>query len=186
LFGAYLLVPEFAQAQPAPSAQPSATYGLGVSAAAVGFLLLPLGIAQMLAGPAAGWLVRRVPVESVCAAGRVVMAGALVGLAAVRTNALALAGAVAALGVGAGLALQTSSDAATQDVDRQIAASSSAVNSTVRRLAGGTGGQIGILVLATVTQPGGSAPRILAFTLVYWIAAGLCLGGAIACSIRRR
>ena len=81
------------------------------------------------------------------------------------------------LGAGAGIGLQSSSNVATQGVSADVAASSS-LNSTVRRFAGGIGGQVTTILLASYPVVTTGQPQFAAFTLAYLIAAVLCLAGA--------
>jgi hypothetical protein len=74
--------------------------------------------------------------------------------------------------------MQTSTTLATEGVSGDVAAASSALNSTVRRLAGGIGGQTTAITLAALTLAGTSTPRFIAFTVAHLLAAALCLGGA--------
>lgn len=171
LFSSYLLVPRFVLAQPA-----HAGYGLGADTAAVGLIMLPLAAGQTVAGPVAGWIARRVPARAVFATGLVLMAGALGWLSAVRSGLPETAAALLILGTGTGTALQSSSTVATQGVSSDVAAASSALNSTIRRFAGGIGGQVAIILLAASGAV--TAPPFPAFTVAYLLAAALCLGGA--------
>ena len=172
LFGSYLLVPEFALAQPGTS-----HYGLGASIAAVGFIMLPLAIGQTVAGPLAGAVSRRVNPRAVFAAGLGMTAAALAWLSVIRGGLPQTAGALLVLGAGAGTGLQSSSNVATQGVSADVAAASSSLNSTVRRFAGGIGGQVTTILLASYPVVTTGQPQFAAFTLAYLIAAVLCLAG---------
>jgi hypothetical protein len=81
------------------------------------------------------------------------------------------------LGAGAGTGLQSSSNVATQGVSADVAAASSSLNSTVRRFAGGIGGQVTTILLASYPVVTSGQPQFAAFTLAYLIAAVLCLAG---------
>lgn len=172
LFTTYLLVPEFARATPT-----AAHYGLGASAAAVGFLLLPLAVGQAAAAPVAGLISRRAGSRRVFAAGLLLTSGAVAALSMVRFSAGAVAAALFVLGAGAGASLQTSGSVATEGVRGDVAAASSALNSTIRRLAGGIGGQIATIVLASFTLASPGTPSFMAFTVAYLVAAVLCAAG---------
>jgi MFS family permease len=173
LFGSYLLVPEFALAQPG-----TAHYGLGASTAAVGLIMLPLALGQTVAGPLAGAVSRRVSPRVVFAAGLGLTAAALAWLSVIRGGLPQTAGALLVLGAGAGTGLQSGSNVATQGVSADVAAASSSLNSTVRRFAGGVGGQVSTILLASYLVVTTGQPRFAAFTLAYLIAAVLCLAGA--------
>jgi MFS family permease len=171
MFSSFLLIPRFAQASGRDG------FGFGADAVLVGLVLLPMAVAQTVTSPLAGRLAPRLGARRVFAAGLVLVSAALCLLCVVRTSAAWLALVVLLLGAGAGLALASSSDVVTQGVAGDVAAVSSAVNSTVRRLAGGVGGQVAtILLAALVLAP--HQPRHTAFLVAYAVAAGLCLLGA--------
>ncbi|HEX4017622.1 MAG TPA: MFS transporter [Frankiaceae bacterium] len=174
LFAGYLLIPRFSQTLPA-----RAHYGLGAGSAITGLLLLPLAAGQVAAAAGAPPLSRHLHARLVFAAGLVLMTSGLAILTATRHSAVEMAVAAAVLGLGAGLALETTSTIATEGVASDVAAVSSAVNSTVRRLAGGIGGQVSTIVLAGLVIDGGGSPRFAAFVVCYAIAGAMCLGGAL-------
>lgn len=180
LFSSYLLVPQFALAQPA-----HAGYGLGASTAAAGLVMLPLAAGQTVSAPLAGCAARHLPPRAVFAAGLTLVAGALAWLSAIRGGLPQTAAALLILGTGTGAGLQASSAAATQGVSSDVAAASSALNSTIRRFAGGIGGQVAIILLAA--SGSATAPPLRAFTVAYLVAAALCLAGAaiVALPVRR-
>lgn len=181
LFGSYLLVPQFALAHPA-----TWHYGLGAGTAAVGLILLPLAIGQTAAGPLAGLASRHVRPRAVFATGLVLLAAALGWLSVTRTGLPQTAAALLVLGAGAGAALQSSSNVATQDVSADVAAASAALNSTIRRFAGGVGGQVTTILLASYPVISAGTPRFAAFTLAYLVAAGLCAAGALLITVLGR
>jgi hypothetical protein len=74
--------------------------------------------------------------------------------------------------------VQSSSNVAAQGVSADVAAASSALNSTVRRFAGGIGGQVTTIVLVSYPVVTTGQPQFAAFTLSYLIAVMLCLAGA--------
>jgi MFS family permease len=173
LFCSYLLIPQFALARPG-----SSHYGLGATTAAVGLLMVPLAAGQTVAGPLAGLVSRRASPQVVFAAGLLLVAAAAGWLSVIRGGLPSFVAALVLFGLGAGAALQSSSSVATQGVSQDVAAASSALNSTIRRFAGGTGGQVSTILLASYPVINAGRPRFPAFTLAFLIAAGLCLAGA--------
>jgi MFS family permease len=169
LFSSYLLIPMFVQH---PSAHGG--FGLGGGAAVTGLLLIPLAIAQMAAAPFAAWLSLRLGARPVFGCGMVAVAVAFGLLMLTARSPALLAGASALLGAGAGLGLQAGSSVATQGVAGDVAAVSSAVNSTVRRLAGGIGGQVSTIMLTAQSRA--------EFVAAYAVAAGLTVAGAVLIS----
>lgn len=179
LFSAYLLVPQFAQTDPA-----HAGYGLAAGATTVGLVLLPLAVGQTVSGPGASALSGRIPVRWIFAAGLTTVAVALALMCFVHRAIVPTALLMLLLGVGAGASLETSSAVATQGVADDVAAVSSAVNSTVRRLAGGIGGQVTTILLASFVAA--SAPTHGAFVACFLIAAALPLAGAVLVGVSGR
>jgi MFS family permease len=180
LFGSYLLVPQFALARPA-----SAHYGLGLTTAMVGLVMLPLAAGQTVAGPLAGLASRRLGPRTVFAAGLILLAAALGWLSVIHGGLPQTTAALLVLGVGAGAGLQSSSSVATQGVSADVAAASSALNSTIRRFAGGIGGQVATILLASYPVITAGPPRFAAFTVAYLVATGLCVAGALLVTIVR-
>lgn len=181
LFGSYLLIPRFSLAQP-----DSAHYGLGATTAQVGLIMLPLAVGQTAAGPLAGLASRRVGPRAVFAGGLALIAAALGWLSVTRGGLPQTAAALLMLGTGAGAGLQSSSNVATQGVSEDVAAASSALNSTIRRFAGGIGGQVAVILLASYPVITVGTPRFAAFTVAYLIAAGLCVAGALLVTVMGR
>lgn len=174
LFSSYLLVPQFTETSPRHTG-----YGLSASVGAVGLIMLPLALGQTAAGSAAGWLSQRMSARVVFAGGLAAVAVALALMAAVHEGAVQTALLLLLLGVGAGAALQTSSDVATQGVGDDVAAVSSSLNSTLRRLAGGIGGQISTILLASLVVSRSGAPSHSAFVVSFLIAAAASLLGGL-------
>jgi MFS family permease len=170
LFSSYLLVPELVRSPPAHG------YGLGADSATVGYLLLPLAAGQTVAALAAGWSLQRVTARWVYAVGLLVLALGSALLALDRSSVALTVVATGLLGCGAGTALQAASAVATEGVAADVASISAAVNSTTRRLAGGIGGQVSTLLLASVAVSGHPTPA--AFTTSFAVGGFLCLVGA--------
>lgn len=171
MFGSYLLIPQFARTTS------SSGYGLGADTVKVGLLLLPLAVGQTLAAPLAGSLTR-VPARRRFAGGLALVAVANLVLALTRHGVIEICLAALLLGAGAGISLQASSATATEDVDQDVAAVSAAVNSTVRRLAGGIGGQVATILLASLLAGSTAQPSFSAYVAAYLIATGMCALGA--------
>ncbi len=172
LFGSYLLIPDLVQADPARSG-----YGLAAGSLLTGVLLSPLAVGQTLLSGLGPRLQQRLPSRLLFGAGLAAVAGASVLLALTRTNPWALGVATFLLGAGAGTALQASSSVTTSAVDAEVAAASTATNSTVRRLAGGVGGQVNTAVLAAFTATGAATAAFTGYVICYGVAAALCVAG---------
>jgi predicted MFS family arabinose efflux permease len=82
------------------------------------------------------------------------------------------------LGFGVGLGIGMGGTLVTQSVSEQDTGVSNALNTTLRRVGGGIGGQIGAALLATITIAGTQTPRESAFIIAFAVTALLCLLGA--------
>lgn len=180
LFGTYLLVPQFAAADPAARG-----FGFGAGPASVGLVLLPLAAGQTIAGPLAGAISSRVPARVPLCAGLGAVSAALVALCLVQRSIVLCGAAMLLLGFGAGAALEASSAVATEGVAGDVAAVSSAMNSTLRRLAGGLGGQISTIILASLVVASTGTPSRAAYVVSFVLAAALSLAGLAAVVVRR-
>lgn len=176
LFGSYLLLPQLARQDPE-----TAGYGLGVHSGTVGLLMLPLALAQSVCAPLAGRLSRRLPARVVFAGGLVLVTAGVAILAVTGSGTARIVVAMLLLGAGVGAALQAGSVVATEAVPSDVAGVSASVNSTVRRLAGGVGGQISTLLLVVTASSG-----FVGYTVAYSIAGGLCLLAAPAVLLATR
>ncbi len=162
LFGVYFLVPYLLSTGPVPTGP-----------VAVGLLLLPAALAQMVTGPLADPLAARIGVRATLGLGLLVMAGSGAGLAADRGGVVPLVAWSALLGVGAGLGIATGSTLVTEtaaDTDTGVAV---AMNSVLRRVGGGVGGQVSAALIAA----GQLAPR---FTAAFAVCAGVAAAGAVS------
>lgn len=170
LFSTFLMLPKVAE-------QRSVGYGLGLDAAWVGLLLLPIAIGQMIAAVVAVRWNRPDVVHRLVAGSLLIMAAALAVFSLLHRGALAMATAGLLLGLGMGAAIEASSAVASSAVAPDVVAASSSLNSTVRRMGGGIGGQMSTVILAATTV--GAAPRFLGFRFGYAIGAALCLLAAV-------
>ena len=171
LFGGYFLLPHLVEAS-------ARGYGFGASPTLSGLYLLPAAIGQLVMGPVSGRLTRQLPGRSLFGAGLVLDAIALALLAFAHAQPWEVLLASLLLGAGAGLAIQTSSTLVTQGVAAEQTAVSTALNSTVRRFAGGVGGQVSAALLAAFPGAAAAAPSAFAFTVAFGTAGALCLAGA--------
>lgn len=179
LFSSYLLLPQVIETDPSHSG-----FGLGGGPAVVGLLLLPLAVGQTAAGVSGAVLSERFGPRRVFAFGLACVAIALATLGVVHLGSVSLAFLALLLGIGAGLGLETSSDVATQGVAADVAAVSSSVNSTIRRLAGGIGGQVSTILLASLVIDSG--PSHDAYLAAFSLAAALSVVGVALVLARNR
>ena len=180
LFGVYFLVPHFVEAPENAPAEVARQlhYGFAASAAEAGLYLLPAAIGQLISGPLSGVIERRWSPKWPFAGGMVLGALAAFGLAFWHDQPWQVVISMLILGFGVGLGIGMSGTLVTQSVSEQDTGISNALNTTLRRVGGGMGGQIGAALLATITIAGTQAPRESAFIAAFTVTALLCLLGA--------
>jgi predicted MFS family arabinose efflux permease len=170
-FVGLLLIPQLV------SGPGGSSYGFAADATIAGLYLLPDGTGTFLGGPTAGWLSRRLSPATTLAVGLCLIASGGALIAALPGQPAAVLIGAFLFGFGGGNATQASSLVTTRDVPSGAASASSSLNSTVRRFAGGVGGQVSVVVLAA-TATGSASASTGGFELVFSIAAGLSLLGA--------
>lgn len=155
LFGTFYLVPQFVG---------NGGEGFGAGTGTVGLYLLPLALGQILGGPAARTLQKGGTPRRPLAAGMAALAAgtAACGLVGGASRPAFLA-AVFVIGCGAGLTISAGGTLVNVTADREHAGVSTSVNSTVRRVGGGLGGQASAAVLILVGS--GRAGWLAAFGL---------------------
>jgi EmrB/QacA subfamily drug resistance transporter len=177
LFGVFYLVPYLVEA-------PQRGYGFGAGPIAAGLYLLPAAVGQTIAGPLAGRLGRRHDPRWPFAGGMAMAAAGAAWLALSHAEPWEVLAAVFLLGCGFGAAIGVASALVTQAAPASESGIAAALNSVVRRVGGGFGGQISAALLAG-SAAGGAAPGEGAFVLGFAIAAGLALTGtAMALAVR--
>ncbi len=177
LFGTYFLLPYLVE---------SGAGGVSGGALAAGLYLLPSALGQAVSGPAAGVLAQRLEPKWIVGGGMAAIAAASALLAAWHDQPWQLVAWSLLLGIGAGAAITVVSDLVTELVDQTETGAATSLNSTLRRVAGGVGSQVGAILLATLATRGG-APSNRAFVLAFAIGAAAALAGAgTAIAIRPR
>lgn len=177
LFGTYFLLPYLVE---------DGRAGRAVSGGplAAGLYLLPAALGQAVAGPAAGLAARRVEAKWIAGGGMALVAAAAALLAVWHDRPWQLVLWALLLGVGAGAALSVISDLVTELVDPTETGAAAGLNSTLRRVAGGVGSQVGAIILAALTI-GAGAPSSSAFALAFAITAATAAAGAGAAAAIR-
>jgi MFS family permease len=161
LFGAYYLVPQIVRDE---------QHGFGADTSLIGLYLLPSAVGQLLSGPAAGRLQGSGSPRRPLAVGLSAMAAALTGFAVIRDHSVVgFLAAAFVLGCGAGLCISSSSTLVSLGTPPENASVATALNSTVRRVGGGIGGQVSAGVLIVVGA--GTGAWVTAFALGAVIAA---------------
>jgi EmrB/QacA subfamily drug resistance transporter len=127
---------------------PKATgYGLGLSTTQIGLILVPSGLATLIAGPVGGRLISRTGARIQAACGTLLAAATYVALALVNPSVPALALATVPLGVGVGLALGAITDLVTLGSPPEKTAATLGLNTVTRTVASALGAQIAIAVV---------------------------------------
>lgn len=160
--------------------------GRGVSGGpvAAGLYLLPSALGQAVSGPAAGVLARRVAPKWIAGGGMAAVAAASALLAAWHAQPWQLVVWTLLLGLGAGAALSVVSDLVTELVEPTETGAATSLNSTLRRVAGGIGSQVGAILLVTLAvRP--HAPTNEAFVIAFAIGAATAAAGAAAATAIR-
>jgi MFS family permease len=180
IFGVFFLVPHLVEA---PAHAPVSVvgqlhYGFAASAAEAGLYLVPAAIGQLIGGPLSGVIERRWSPKWPFVAGMALGAAGAAGLAGWHDRPWQVVIGMLVLGTGVGFGIGAGGTLVTQAVSEQDTGISNAVNTALRRMGGGIGGQIGAALLATLTVAGTQVPRESAFVFAFAIAAVLCLIGA--------
>jgi MFS family permease len=167
LFASFFLVPYVVQA------------GRGADPLEAGLYLLPAALGQLVSGPLAPRLARALSAKWVYALGLALAAVAAAGLALAHRPGAPLVVWALLMGAGAGLAIGIASDLVAEGVDRRDVGIATSLNSVLRRLGGGIGGQVAAALLAATAAGAG-------FAAAFWAAAGVgALGAFMAAGIPR-
>jgi MFS family permease len=184
LFGVYFLVPHFVET---PHNAPAGIagqlhYGFAASAAEAGLYLLPAAIGQLVGGPLSGVIEQRWSPKWPFVGGMALGALGAFGLAFWHDQSWQVVLSMLILGFGVGLGIGIGGTLVTQSVSKQDTGVSNALNTTLRRVGGGVGVQIGAALLAAITVAGTQTPQESAFIIAFTVTALLCLLGA-GCAI---
>lgn len=181
LFGTFFLLPHLIEA---PAHVPDHVverlhYGFGVGAAASGLYLVPAAVGQLLGGPLSGLVEGRFSPKWPFAFGMVLATTGAAWLAAMHEHPWQVLLGMLVIGLGMGFGIGTSGTLITRSVGERDTGISNAINSALRRVGGGIGGQVGAALLTTLTFAGTSVPRENAFVAAFAVAAVLSLLGAL-------
>ena len=141
-FLAVFLIPQIAAA-------PAATgYGLGLSTTAVGFILLPTGLASLLGGIVGGRIVERAGPRALVATGAALGIGGYTLLALADASAATLATGSAAVGLAWGLILTGIASVVVRSAPADRTSIAVAVNAITRNTAVAIGAQVAFAIIA--------------------------------------
>ncbi|GIF69158.1 hypothetical protein Ais01nite_71930 [Asanoa ishikariensis] len=174
MFGAFVLVPQFAEAPV------STGYGFGADATRAGLLLLPGSLAMMAGGPVSAMLYHRYGGRSTLAAAAGVTALGSLLLAVSHGSQLAvLCWSFVAL-VGVGVALAVIPTTVVHAVPAARAAEAAGVNALIRSVGSSIGTQVMAGILAGGVALGSPFPHASAFTSAFLFCAAGALVAAVA------
>lgn len=183
MFGTFVLVPTLLQLPEAVG------YGFGESVATAGLFLLPTVIAMIVAGPLAGVLVQRVGPKPPLILGGVSVTGAFVLPALAHDQLWQIVVSGVFTGIGLGLALAASSNAIIESVPAEQTGEAISANTVVRTIGSSVGTAV-IAALITANSSTQGLPLDRAFTIGFWVCAGVgalaIIAAVIAPSLTRR
>jgi MFS family permease len=167
----------------APIAQaPTSTgYGLGLSVAAAGALLIPHGALQILVGPRAGELCSRIGSRATLLLGTALNTATMVAITAVHGSAAALLIGGGLLGVGQALALTAMANLIVAAAPRRDVGVATGMNAVMRTVGMALGSALSAAILAGATAPGGAYASEHGYVVAFAVAA-CATAGAVACA----
>jgi MFS family permease len=174
IFMAYVPLAVIAQA-------PTSTrYGLGMSVAAAGALLIPHGAVQIIFGPWAGSLCSRVGSRAVLLGGAGINTATMAVIAAVHDSAASLLLAGAVLGLGQALALTAMANLVVAAVPGHDVGIATGINMVMRTVGMALGSALSAAIL--VDRTGSTFPSDDAYVVAFAVAACVT-AGAVACAL---
>lgn len=173
MFGTFVLVPTLLQL-------PSATgYGFGQSVSAAGLFLLPTVLAMIVFAPLAGSMVRKVGAKPPMLIGAVLVTAAFIFPALAHGELWEIVISGLLTGAGIGLAFASMSNIIIESVPAEVTGQAIGVNTIARTI----GSSIGTAVIAAIITANASTqglPSNDAFTIGFWVCAGVALLAIIA------
>jgi EmrB/QacA subfamily drug resistance transporter len=173
MFGAYLLVPRFAEAPGGlpEDIAPRVDYGFGATATTTGLYLLPGSLLMLFAGPTAGLLGRRVGSKWPLAIGMALVSISAAGLAALHDEPWQVVASMAALSIGVGFAFAAMAALITEAVDPTETGIATGINTVMRTVGAVIGAQVGAAILTSQTLEGTAVPTEAAYTSAFLLSA---------------
>jgi len=173
MFGTFVLVPTLLQL-------PTVTgYGFGESVSSAGLFLLPTVLMMVVFGPVAGILVRRIGPKPPMVFGALFVTAAFVIPAIGHAELWQVVVSGLLTGAGIGLAFAAMSNAIIESVPIHQTGEASSVN-TIARTIGSSIGTAVIAALITSHSTAQGLPRDEAFTIGFWVCAGVAVLAIIA------
>ena len=179
MYASFLIIPELVQA-PARLG-----YGFGASVTGAGLFMFPTAGAQLLLGPAAGLLHRKLSLRTQLIAGQLSCAAGFAGLALWHDARWQVYAATSVLGVGFWLCLVALPNQIVAAVPAARTGSATAVNTVVRNAGGAFGSQLAAAIIVSSARAGAPAASGYVGALVL-CAAATCAGAFISCATPRK
>lgn len=182
MYGSFLLIPSLLEL-------PATTgYGFGKSVSEAGLFLVPTTLMMLVFGPISGLLERRFGPKLPLTLGAALVALGFALPAVAHSQAWELLASGVLIGAGVGLAFAAMANAIIESVPATHTGEATSVNSIVRTIGGSIGSALVAAVFASDATPQG-LPMNGAFTLGYWMCAGiglLAVAAALALPAARR
>jgi MFS family permease len=170
MFGAFVLVPNFAQTSPALF-----HYGFAASSTRVGLYLLPSALVGFFSGPLAGVMGRRWGSKWPLSLGMVLATLGITSLALWHDRPWQIVAAMVLLGAGIPFTFAAMAKLIVDSVRPQETGVASGMNTVMRTVGGVIGAQAGAAILTADRIPGTRVPAESAFVTAFWIAAAMGL-----------
>jgi MFS family permease len=179
-FGMYMIMSLISRLAQTPA---STGYGLGASLVATGLLLVPLSIASLVSAPIARALGRRFGMRVVLPLGALVVTatGVLLALAHGRMVDLALATALAGIGIGCSFAAMPALIVAS--VPNERTGSATSLNQVLRTVGGAIGSAASAAILTAHTSGAGPLPSERGYDVAFLVGAAVCAVTALVAYI---
>jgi MFS family permease len=165
MFGAFLLVPQFAQAPP------RAGYGFDATVTQAGLLVMPTALAQLLVGGTIGWLGPLLSWRAILTTGAALAACSFVVLVAAHTHAWEVVVANVLLGAGIAFAFAATANLIVDAVPQDQVGIATGINTVMRTVGGAFGSAIATAILAGHLIEGTEIPTEAAYTTAFVVSA---------------
>ncbi|MGW5003597.1 MFS transporter [Streptomyces hydrogenans] len=185
----YVLLPQLLQLPGELSSplRPMASYGADLSVVQAGLLMLPGSLCVILGGRNAHWLRRRFGTKAPLAVCMALLTGGAVLTALFHDSPGLIALWFCLVGLGTGYGYAALADLVTTLVPRREIAAGNGLNTVIRTVGSALGGQLSVVFLQSFTVHGTPVPAEKAFSVSFWVAAGLgILGLLLAAALRVR
>jgi MFS family permease len=174
MYGSFILLPQFVE-------QPASTgYGFAATVTQAGLFMLPSTMGMLLMGPLAGRLERAFGSRPPLIAGVLFACAAFALLAFAHGARADIYVASALLGIGIGLSFAAMANLIVVAVPADQTGVATGMNTIMRTIGGALGSQIIASILTANVIAGSGLPAERAFTIAFWMGAGVLLIGVLA------